>query len=165
MFDYRLKKLAHFLQENNFTVATAESCTGGLLSSRFTDISGSSVFVKLNFVTYANEAKKDILNVPEDILSSVGAVSEECAYHMALGLHNRSGCNLAICTTGIAGPTGGTKEKPVGLVFVSVFFNNKITVQKFLLPKFLPRKLMKYIFSQKAIDLAYNVIFSDKNHV
>jgi len=165
MFDYKLKKLAHFLQEKNFTVATAESCTGGLLSSRFTDISGSSEFVKLNFVTYANEAKKEVLGVPDEVLSSVGAVSEECAYHMAFGLQNKTGCNLAICTTGIAGPTGGTKEKPVGLVFISVFFNGKITVQKFLLPKFLPRKLMKFMFSQKAIDLAYNVIFSDKNHV
>lgn len=165
MLDEKLKMLAEYLSENKLTVATAESCTGGLLSSRFTDISGSSDFVKLNFVTYANDAKNNILNVPEDILSSVGAVSEECAYYMAKGLHEKTNCDLAICTTGIAGPTGGSKEKPVGLVFVSVYFKENIIVKKFILPKFLPRKLMKFMFSQKAIELAFQNVVLVKNKI
>ena len=165
MLDEKLKMLAEYLLENKLTVATAESCTGGLLSSRFTDISGSSDFVKLNFVTYANDAKNNILNVPEDILSSVGAVSEECAYYMAKGLHEKTNCDLAICTTGIAGPTGGSKEKPVGLVFVSIYFKENIIVKKFILPKFLPRKLMKFMFSQKAIELAFQNVVLVKNKI
>lgn len=158
MIDNKLKKIAKFLTKNNYTVATAESCTGGLLSSRFTDISGSSNFVMANFVTYANEAKHEYLNVSNEILENFGAVSEECANAMAKGLHNRTNCNLAICTTGIAGPTGGTKGKPVGLMYVSVYFDNKVCVKKILLPKFLPRKLMKFCFTQKAIEFAWEII-------
>jgi len=158
MFDIKLKKIAKYLIQNKLRAATAESCTGGLLSSRFTDISGSSEFVMLNFVTYANEAKKQILNVPKDILDKYGAVSEECAYAMAKGLYEKTQCDLGICTTGIAGPTGGTKEKPVGLMYVSVFYNNKIQVKKVQLPSFIPRKLMKYLFTQYAIKYAYKVM-------
>ena len=158
MFDRKLKKLAKYLIKNKLTVSTAESCTGGLLSSRFTDISGSSDFVKLNFVTYANKAKEDILKVPSDILNTRGAVSEECAYNMAFGLHNLTGCDIAICTTGIAGPGGGSREKPVGLVFISIYFKGKIVVKKVQYPSFIPRKLMKFLFTQKAISLAYNLI-------
>lgn len=158
MFDNKLKKIAKYLVENKLTAATAESCTGGLLSSRFTDISGSSEFIKLNFVTYANEAKENILKVPSEILKTKGAVSEECAYFMAEGLHRFTNCDLAICTTGIAGPTGGSKEKPVGLVYISVYFGDKIIVKKVQYPSFIPRKIMKFLFTQKAISIAYNTI-------
>ena len=158
MIDYKLKKLSKFLTDNKYSIATAESCTGGLLSSRFTDISGSSEFVKLNFVTYANEAKENVLMVPHSILEKFGAVSEDCAYRMAEGLHNNTNCDLAICTTGIAGPTGGSEEKPVGLMFVSVYFNQHIFVKKFVFPSFIPRKLMKFIFSQAAISFAYDIV-------
>lgn len=162
MFDRKLKKLAKILIDKKMTVATAESCTGGLLSSMFTDISGSSEFVKANFVTYANEAKEEYLNVSSEILQEFGAVSSECAYAMAKGLQNRTGCEIAICTTGIAGPTGGTKEKPVGLVFVSVYYDKKIYVKDFRLPSFIPRKFMKYLFAQKGIEYAYEVLFKCK---
>ena len=160
MCDKKLKLIAKYLIDNKLTAATAESCTGGLLSSRFTDISGSSNFIKANFVTYANEAKAEYLFVTDDILENFGAVSKECAYAMAEGLHKRTGCDLAICTTGIAGPTGGTKEKPVGLMFVSVFFNGNTVVERVQLPSFLPRKLMKFLFTQKAIEFAYNNLFT-----
>ena len=160
MVDRKLKKLCKFLSENNLKIATSESCTGGLLSSRFTDISGSSDFVSLNFVTYANKAKEEILNVPHDVLSSVGAVSEECAYNMAKGLRIKTNCDIAICTTGIAGPTGGSKDKPVGLIFVSVYFHNEVSVKKFVFPSFLPRKIMKFVFTQAAINFACDVVFS-----
>ena len=158
MVDRNLKKVARFLIDNNYTVAVAESCTGGLLSSRFTDISGSSAFVKQNFVTYANEAKVHLLGVSEDILEKYDAVSEECAYAMAKGLHEKTNCDLGICTTGVAGPTGGTKEKPVGLVYVSVYFKGSIYVKKFNFPKFTPRKLMKFLFSQAAISFAKKIM-------
>lgn len=158
MFDNKLKKLAKYLTDNKLTIATAESCTGGLLSSRLTDISGSSDFVKLNFVTYANEAKENILNVPHSILEINGAVSNECAYNMAKGLREKTQSDVIICTTGIAGPTGGTKDKPVGLVYISVYINGNISVKKFQLPSFLPRKIMKYMFTQKAISYACEVI-------
>lgn len=158
MFDSNLKKLCKFLSENNLTAATAESCTGGLLSSRLTDISGSSNFVKLNFVTYAYEAKTEILDVSTELLKTYSAVSYECAKAMAEGLHKRTNCDLAICTTGIAGPTGGTKIKPVGTVFVSALYKGKLLVKEFRMPKFLPRKLMKFCFTQKAIDTALEVI-------
>ncbi len=158
MIDKKLYKIAKYLTENNLTISTAESCTGGLLSSRFTDISGSSGFVKLNFVTYANEAKEEILFVSKDILEQYGAVSRECAYAMAEGLHKRTNCDLAVCTTGIAGPTGGTKDKPVGLMFVSVYFKGNVAVKKVLLNPVIPRKIMKFLFTQKAIDFAYEVI-------
>lgn len=158
MFDRKLKKLTKYLLKNKLTVSTAESCTGGLLSSRFTDISGSSDFVKLNFVTYANKAKEEILNVPAEILETKGAVSEECAYYMAKGLQAKTSCDLVICTTGIAGPTGGSKNKPVGLVYISVYFKGNITIEKVILPSFIPRKLMKFLFTQKAINIAYKII-------
>ena len=158
MFDGKLKKLAQFLIDEGLAVATAESCTGGLLSSRLTDVSGSSGFVRLNFVTYANEAKNEVLGVPFEILDTVGAVSAECAEAMARGLHARTGCDVGICTTGIAGPTGGTAEKPVGLVYVGVYYGGKVVVEKFFVPKFLPRKVIKYLFSQVAISLAWKVV-------
>ncbi|MBR6098874.1 CinA family protein [bacterium] len=158
MFDRKLKKLAKYLIENNLTVSTAESCTGGLLSSRLTDVSGSSDFVKLNFVTYANFAKESILDVDKKILEKFGAVSEECAYNMAAGLHKKTNCDMAICTTGIAGPTGGTKEKPVGLAYISVYFKENILVRKVQFPSFIPRKLMKFLFTQKAISFACKII-------
>lgn len=158
MFDYDLIKLTDILKKNHLTVATAESCTGGLLSSRLTDISGSSDFVKLNFVTYAYEAKEEVLYIEKEFLKKYTAVSYECAKAMAEGLKKRTNCDLAICTTGIAGPTGGSKTKPVGLVFVSALYKNKLLVREYRLPKFLPRKLMKYYFTQKAIKTALDTI-------
>ena len=124
------EELGQLLIEKHLTIATAESCTGGLVSSKLTDISGSSEYVKLNFVTYANEAKHDILGVSWDILNNFGAVSEECAHAMADGLQKITNCDIALCTTGIAGPTGGTNEKPVGLIYISVKYKNIVTVKE-----------------------------------
>ena len=158
MFDKNLNKLAKFLRENHLTIATAESCTGGLLSSRLTDVSGSSEFVKLNFVTYSYESKEEVLNVSHETLLQYSAVSYECAKEMAEGLHKRTNCDLALCTTGIAGPTGGSKKKPVGTVFISALFQDKLLVREFHLPSKLPRKLMKYMFTQKAIETPLELI-------
>lgn len=158
MFDRNLNKLAKILKENKLVISTAESCTGGLLSSRLTDVSGSSGFVKLNFVTYANEAKEEILNVPHDILENYGAVSIQCAEAMAKGLRKRTGCDIALCTTGIAGPTGGSEGKPVGLMYVSAFYKDKLLLKEVKLCPKLPRKLMKFLFTQKAVDAALEVL-------
>ena len=158
MLDRNLKKLTNLLKSKNLVIATAESCTGGLLASRLTDISGSSDFLYESHVTYANTAKHKYLGVSNEILDSYGAVSAECAKAMAEGLQALSNCDIALCTTGIAGPTGGSKEKPVGLIYISVRFQNKTTVKKYILPSFLPRKLMKFMFTEKALKLAYSVI-------
>ena len=153
-----LEKISQFLIDNNLTISTAESCTGGLLSSMLTDISGSSAFIKLNFVTYANEAKHEILGVSNETLEKFGAVSEQCAREMADGLMRKTNCDIALCTTGIAGPTGGTKEKPVGLCYISCRYKGKTIVEKVLLNPETERKQLKHQFAQKAIELAYKVL-------
>jgi PncC family amidohydrolase len=150
--------LGKLLIEKHLTIATAESCTGGLLSSKLTDVSGSSDYIKLNFVTYANEAKNEILNVSWDILNSYGAVSEQCAEAMANGLQARTNCDIALCTTGIAGPTGGTTEKPVGLVFISAKYNGITTVKEIRLNPNLPRVQMKEEFANQALKLAISLL-------
>lgn len=153
-----LNKLAKILIERNLVISTAESCTGGLLSSMLTDVSGSSAYTKLNFVTYANEAKHEILGVSNEILETYGAVSEQCAFAMAEGLMNKTLCDIALCTTGIAGPTGGTAEKPVGLCYISCKYNNKNSVIKVLLNQNLDRIEMKKQFALKAIEHALNCL-------
>ena len=150
--------LGRLLIEKHLIIATAESCTGGLLSSKLTDISGSSDYIKLNFVTYANDAKNEILGVSWDILNSYGAVSEQCAQSMADGLQAKTNCDIALCTTGIAGPTGGTKEKPVGLVYISAKYNGITTVKEIRLSPDLPRVQMKEEFANQALKLAISLL-------
>lgn len=154
--------LGQFLLENKLTIATAESCTGGLLSSKLTDVSGSSEYVKLNFVTYANEAKHNILGVSWDILNNYGAVSEECAYAMAEGLQKATNCYVALCTTGIAGPTGGSENKPVGLIYIALKYNNIITVKEVKLSPDLPRVKMKEEFANQALNFAISTLTFDR---
>jgi len=101
-------------------VATAESCTGGLVAGVLTAISGSSLFLDRGFVTYSNEAKHEMLGVPMDLIETQGAVSEAVARAMAEGAVGHSGADFAVAITGVAGPTGGTAEKPVGLVHFAV---------------------------------------------
>ena len=148
------EELGRILKDKKLTISTAESCTGGLVSSRLTDISGSSEYVKLNFVTYANEAKNSVLGVSWDILNNFGAVSEQCAKAMADGLQKATGCDVALCTTGIAGPTGGTSDKPVGLMYTSVKYNDIVTVKEIRLPESTPRVEMKQKFADEALKLA-----------
>ena len=126
----REKRIAQLLIRNALKLATVESCTGGLISSRMTDVSGSSAYIFQNFVTYSNAAKNKFLNVSNDTLEKYGAVSEQTAYEMSLGLLKNTNCSIA--TTGILGPTGGSKEKPIGLVYISVGYGNKIKVIKYV---------------------------------
>lgn len=153
-----LKKLTKLLIEQKLVISTAESCTGGLVSSMLTDVSGSSAFVKMNFVTYSNEAKQEILGVKAETLENFGAVSEECAREMAEGLMQKTGCDIALCTTGIAGPTGGTEEKPVGLCYIACRFKGQTIVKKIIENPHLERCLMKQKFAERAINLAYETL-------
>jgi nicotinamide-nucleotide amidase len=108
------------LRQRGYTVAAAESCTGGLLTSRLTDVPGSSAYVQLSIVAYSNAAKADLLGVPADLIAAHGAVSEPVARAMAAGVRARAGSTVAIGITGIAGPDGGTPEKPVGTVAIAI---------------------------------------------
>ncbi|MCL6708748.1 CinA family protein [Pseudomonas sp. R2.Fl] len=113
-----------------FTVATAESCTGGLIAGALTEIAGSSSVVDRGFVTYSNQAKMDLLGVQGATLDAFGAVSKETALQMARGARLRAGVDLAVAVTGIAGPGGGSVEKPVGLVHLAVAGRNGILLHR-----------------------------------
>ena len=128
-----LEKLKEILTKNNLMLSSAESCTGGLVSSYLTDISGASEYIFQNFVTYSNDAKMKLLNVKKETLEKYGAVSEQTAYEMSKGLLNWADCSVA--TTGILGPTGGSKEKPIGLCYISVGLKDKIKVIKYISKK------------------------------
>jgi nicotinamide-nucleotide amidase len=112
--------VAGFLTDKNLTLAVVESCTGGLVTDRLTDVPGSSAFLERGVIAYSNACKADLLGVPEDVLKEFGAVSEKTAVSMAEGVRRLGKCNLGISTTGIAGPAGGTTEKPVGTVFIAL---------------------------------------------
>lgn len=118
------------LCDRNLTISTAESCTGGKVAAKLISYPGISASFLEGAVTYSNEAKIRRLGVKSETLESVGAVSKETAKEMVEGIAKASGSNIAIATTGIAGPGGGTKEKPVGLVYISVYINGKIRVDK-----------------------------------
>jgi nicotinamide-nucleotide amidase len=110
-------RLVALCRAKNLTIATAESCTGGLVAGAITAIPGSSAVLDRGFVTYSNNAKTETLGVPADLIASVGAVSEQVARQMAAGAKTRAGTSLAVAITGIAGPGGGSAEKPVGTVW------------------------------------------------
>ena len=115
------QQLGQRLRHLGLKLATAESCTGGLVGERITSVAGSSEYYLGGVVAYDNQVKMDLLNVPPGLLAQYGAVSEECAREMARGAAERLGADWAVATTGIAGPDGGTAEKPVGLVFIAVY--------------------------------------------
>ena len=146
-----MKNLAHKLVrkliQKKIKISFAESCTGGLLSSTITSISGSSKIFNLGLVTYSNKAKVDILKVPKKIINKYGAVSSECCLLMVKNLSKISKANISISITGIAGPNGGTELKPVGLVYIGIKKGNKISIQKNLF------KSKNRILIQKSITL------------
>lgn len=152
------EEIGKILIQKGFTIAVAESCTGGLLSSRLTDVSGSSSYITLNLVTYANDAKHKMLGVSEDTLSNFGAVSRECAYEMAKGLFSLTGADICVSTTGIAGPTGGSNEKPVGLMYSAIYTKNKSQTYKILLDSDIQRIRMKELFVQEVLKNIYEFI-------
>jgi nicotinamide-nucleotide amidase len=111
-----VQSIAELLLANNWKLALAESCTGGLVCTKLTELSGSSAWFERGYITYSNQAKTECLGVPAELIESQGAVSEAVAKAMALGAQRSAGTNVAVSITGIAGPTGGSAEKPVGTV-------------------------------------------------
>ncbi len=126
------KKLINLLKKKKLKISFAESCTGGLLSSIITSNAGSSKVFDLGLVTYSNQAKQKILKVPNKIIKKYGAVSVQCCLSMVNNLSKISKSHINISITGIAGPKGGTRKKPVGLVFIGLKFRKKIFVNKYL---------------------------------
>ena len=127
-----IKKIINLLKRKKLKIAVAESCTGGMLSSIFTSINGSSKVFKLGLVAYSNESKIRVLNVSKKIINKYGAVSEQVCEAMAKNVAKMAKTNMSISVTGIAGPNGGTRKKPVGLVFIGIKKGSKIRVKKYL---------------------------------
>ena len=131
-----LKKLSHkivkLLSKKKLKISFAESCTGGLLSSSITSISGSSKVFTLGLITYSNQSKINILKVPKRLIMKHGAVSYETCLSMVKNLNKISKTNISVSITGVAGPKGGTKQKPVGLVYIGIKKGNKTLVKKYL---------------------------------
>tara|TARA_Y100001970_G_scaffold148555_1_gene182473 strand:- start:2699 stop:3169 length:471 start_codon:yes stop_codon:yes gene_type:complete len=138
------QKIVKLLSKMNLKISFAESCTGGLLSSSITSISGSSKIFTIGLVTYSNQSKINILKVPKRIIIKHGAVSYETCLSMVKNLNKISKTNISVSITGVAGPKGGTKQKPVGLVFIGIKKGNKTLIKKFLF------KSKKRILIQKA---------------
>ncbi len=126
------QKIVRLLTKKRLKISFAESCTGGLLSSSITSISGSSKVFTIGLVTYSNQSKISILKVPKNIIRKHGAVSYETCLSMVKNLGKISKTNIAVSITGIAGPKGGAKQKPVGLVFIGIKKGNKTLVKKYL---------------------------------
>jgi PncC family amidohydrolase len=127
-----INKVSDELKKHRVTIATAESCTGGLLAHTLTNVSGSSEYFDCGVISYSNTAKMRLLDVPEQLLKNYGAVSKEVAAAMAKAIQQRAQVNYGLATTGIAGPTGGTKDKPVGLVYIALSTKNTVVVKQFL---------------------------------
>jgi nicotinamide-nucleotide amidase len=142
-----------------YTISTAESCTGGLLGHRFTNVPGSSTYYLGGVVSYSNDMKMKTLGVQENTLQEFGAVSKQTATEMAQGVRDFFGSDLAIAVTGIAGPGGGTAEKPVGLVYITLVHNDTVWSKEFKF--FTDRKLNKQLSSQVALNMVRIHLLND----
>ena len=124
------QKIISLIKRKKMKLAIVESCTGGMLSSAITSVSGSSKVFNLGLVTYSNQAKKNILKVPQKIIKKYGAVSVQCCLAMVNNLSKISNSKVCISITGIAGPKGGSKQKPVGLVYIGIKIGKKVMINK-----------------------------------
>ncbi len=124
------KKIIALIKRKKMKLAIAESCTGGMLSSAITSVSGSSKVFAMGLVTYSNQAKTDILKIPQKIIKKYGAVSVQCCLAMVNNLNKISKSKVCVSITGIAGPQGGSKQKPVGLVYIGIRVGKKVIVNK-----------------------------------
>lgn len=152
----RAKSLIEAYSAAGLTLATAESCTGGLVAATLTEIAGSSAVVDCGFVTYSNAAKTKLLGVPATLITARGAVSAEVAQAMALGVLSRSGADVAVSITGIAGPGGGSAAKPVGLVYFGL-------AQRGFIPQVTERRfgdLGRSQVRQAAVNQAFDLLFA-----
>jgi nicotinamide-nucleotide amidase len=126
------QKIVKLLTKKKVKISFAESCTGGMLSSAITSVSGSSKVFTMGLITYSNQAKTSILKVPKQIIKKYGAVSTQCCSSMVRNLSKISKSDICVSITGIAGPGGGSKKKPVGLVYVGIKKSNKVVVKRYL---------------------------------
>lgn len=143
--------VGELLKLRGYTLATAESCTGGLLAGRITEVPGSSEYFLEGVVSYSNEAKIDLLGVPKELIEKRGAVSEEVANAMAAGIRKRAGSTFGVGVTGIAGPGGGSAEKPVGLVYIALADDTQATARKFIFPG--DRQFIRTLSVNAALDM------------
>ena len=152
-----MKSLINKLKTKKLKISVAESCTGGLLASKITSISGASKVFNLGLITYSNQAKIKVLKINKNIIRKYGAVSYQCCFAMVNNLSKISKANINISITGIAGPNGGTKQKPVGLVYIGIKKDDKIHITKCL---FKSKKRSKIQIStvKKALDLVLRII-------
>ncbi len=150
------QKLVKLLSKKRLKISFVESCTGGLLSSSITSISGSSKIFTFGLVTYSNKSKMNILKIPKKIIMKHGAVSYETCLYMVKNLNKISKTNISLSITGVAGPKGGTKQKPVGLVFIGIKKGNKILIRKFLF-KNKKRNLIQKASVNKALNLILRI--------
>ena len=151
------QKLVKLLDKKKLKVSFAESCTGGLLSSAITSISGSSKVFTLGLVAYSNQSKNSVLKVPKQIIKKYGAVSMQCCLSMVNNLKKIGKNNIAVSITGIAGPRGGSKEKPIGLVYIGIKRNNKIKVNKCLF-KNKGRSYIQRATVKKSLELILSIL-------
>ena len=145
------KTVGKLLTDHNMTLAIAESCTGGIICSRITDTPGSSQYLLGGVVTYSNSLKTEYLGVSTELLEKSGAVSREVAEAMAVGVRVRSKSDIGLAVTGVAGPGGGSDEKPVGTVYIAIATNEENWVSKFLFPG--NRKQVRDLTAQSGLDL------------
>ena len=151
-----MKSLIKLLIKKKIKISVAESCTGGLLASTITSINGASKIFDLGLVTYSNQAKIKVLRVNKNIIRKYGAVSHECCYAMVKSLSKISKANINVSITGIAGPMGGTKQKPIGLVYVGIKKGNKTYINKYLF-KSKKRTLIQKATVKKTLDLILRI--------
>ena len=149
------QKIVRLLGKKKLKISFAESCTGGLLSSTITSISGTSKVFTIGLVTYSNQSKISALKVPKRTIRKYGAVSYETCLSMVKNLNKISKTNISVSITGIAGPKGGTKKKPVGLVFIGIKKDNKILIKKYLF-----NNKKRNSIQRKAVTKALNLILS-----
>tara|TARA_Y100000590_G_scaffold27432_1_gene30747 strand:- start:448 stop:921 length:474 start_codon:yes stop_codon:yes gene_type:complete len=152
-----IKKIVKKLTKKKIKISIAESCTGGFLAKSFTSISGSSKVFGLGLVTYSNQSKIEILKVPKKLIRKYGAVSEKVCLAMVKNVSKIAKTNMSISTTGIAGPDGGSKKKPVGLVYVGIKRGNKISIKKYLF-KNKGRSYIQKVTVNKCLGLILNSI-------
>jgi len=151
------QKIIRLLKKKRLKISFAESCTGGLLSSAITSISGSSKVFTLGLVTYSNQSKNRVLKIPKKIIRKHGTVSMQCCLSMINNLSKISKTNISVSITGIAGPSGGTKKKPVGLVYVGIKKGNKIKIHKCLF-KNKGRSYIQKATVRKSLGLILNIL-------
>ena len=151
-----MRSLIRILTKKKLKISLAESCTGGLLASSITSISGASKVFNLGFITYSNQAKIKVLKINNSIIRKYGAVSHECCYAMVKNLSRISKANINVSITGIAGPNGGSKQKPVGLVYIGVKKGNKIEINKCFF-KSKKRSSIQKATVKKALDLILRI--------